>query len=271
MKYKFFTLLITVVCITPAKIHVGPVCTGIGSWISFNRDNSNYTSYNKLSSDVYLNYKGWSGFFGIPFQCVVSHKDVIKHAFSPGDFSFYIGRRISFVQPRLGLVFPLWYSTDKGVWLGSKNVILKAGLGFAYSLSADKSWRTGGELYYKYYIAGFPEIEDSWGKRGSWAIDGSVKLVNSSSDRWKLGIEILGGFRKLYPRWFRYKNFQGYQLSASCVPHVFASYDVNKRMYLSAKTGFGPSFKREEKNNYSGKWEHSSNSLNIAISTGFYP
>lgn len=99
MKYKFFTLLITVVCITPAKIHVGPVCTGIGSWISFNSDNPYYTSYNKLSSDVYLSYKGWSGFFGIPFQCVVSHRDETKYAFSPGDFNFYIGRRISFVQP----------------------------------------------------------------------------------------------------------------------------------------------------------------------------
>lgn len=264
MKHKLFTLLITVVCIAPAKIHVGPVCTGIGSWISFNKNDPYHTSYNKLSSDVYLSYKGWSGFFGIPFQCVVSHRDETKYAFSPGDFNFYIGRRISFVQPRLGLVFPLWYSTDKGVWLGSKNVILKTGLGFSYSLSADKSWRTAGELYYKYYIAGFPEIEDSRRKRGSWAIDGSVKLVNSSFNRWKLGIEFLGGFRKLYP-----KYPQGYQLSASCVPHVFATYDVNKRMYLSAKTGFGPSLKREDE--CSGKWKHSSNSLNIAVSTGFYP
>lgn len=269
---NIFLFLISVVCISTAKVHVGPIYTGVGSWISFNSDNSNYTSYNKLSSDIYLGYNGWSGFIGIPLQSVVNHgTEETKQAFSTGDLSFYIGRKISFIQPRVGMVLPLWYSTKKGVWLGSKNIIVKTGLGFSGSLFSSKTWKFGGEVYFKYNVAGFPQIEDSWGKSGSWAVDGSVKVVNKSIKKWDIGIEYLGGYKKFYARWLKNKSFQGYQLSTSCVPHLFANYDITGRMYLSGKAGFGPSFKREVTKNDRGEWEHSSNSLNIGIGFGFYP
>jgi hypothetical protein len=282
-----FALIILLIFCIPAlstTFHTGPVSTGVSSWVVFPVDRDVFSAYNKLSFDAYFSYGKFKGFSGFPVQYTLTKKDytnvngvkvpgdTIAGKAAAGDFTTYIGIRIGSIEPRIGIVFPLGYATNTGVWLGSKNVILKSGMGFSGNLNKKLRLRYGGELYYNYYIAGFPEIKGSLGKQGSWSIDPDVKVSTAWFKKLTLGIEVLSGFKKLYPVWLKYKSFQGYELSSSVVPHIFASYDLWPRAYVSGKVGFGPSFKRiTDSPSENRHWHHSGNALNIGIGIGFYP
>jgi hypothetical protein len=282
--FVFILLLIFCIPAFGATFHTGPISTGVSSWVSFPIDRDVFSAYNKLTFDTYFSYGKLKGFAGFPVQYTLTKKDytsvngvnvpgdTIVGKAATGDFSTYIGMRIGSIEPRIGIVFPLGYATNTGVWLGSKNIILKSGLVFSGDLNKKLRLRYGGEFYYNYYIAGFPEIKGSLGKKGGWSIDPDVKVSTEWFKKLTLGIEVLGGFKKFYPIWLKYKSFQGYELSSSIVPHIIGSYDLSSRVYISGKFGFGPSFKRIiDSQSYSRHWHHSGNSLNIGIGIGFYP
>lgn len=282
--FIFILLLIFCMPALSATFHTGPIATGISSWVTFPVDRDVFSAYNKLSFDAYFSYGKFKGFAGFPLLYTLTKKDYVNvngvnvpggtlvGKAAAGDFTTYIGMRIGSIEPRIGIVFPLGYATNTGVWLGSKNVVLKSGMGFSGDLNKKLRLRYGGELYYNYYVAGFPEIKDSQGKQGSWSIDPDVKVSTTWFKKTTLGIELLGGFKKFYPIWLKYKSFQGYELSSSIVPHIYASYDLSSRLYISGKCGFGPSFKRiVDSPSNRRDWHQSGNSLNISIGIGFYP
>lgn len=257
---------------------------GVGSWIHFPLDRDAFSAYNKLTLESYFSYSRFKGFIGVPILYTLDKRDyknvdgkripgdTILDKVAPGDLSVYIGIRTGNFEPRIGLVVPLGYPTNSGVWLGSKNVIIKTGVGFSGDISKKLKLKYGGELYLKYYVAGFPEIEDSHGKKGSWSIEPDLKIVLEPSRKWKLGIETLCGIKKLYPKWLKYGSFQGYELSFSIVPHFIFSYDLSSRLFLSGKAGFGPSFKSKNDSALGmHPWKHSGNAANFGLSAGFYP
>ncbi len=282
----FIFILLLIFCIPSfcTTFHTGPISTGVSSWVAFPKDRDVFSAYNKLSFDAYFSYGRFKGFAGFPIQYTLTKKDYtnVNGANVPGDtlvgkaaagdFTTYIGIRIGSIEPRIGIVFPLGYATNTGVWLGSKNVILKSGVGFSGNLNKKLRLRYGGELYCNYYVTGFPEIKGSQGKQGSWSIDPDLKVSTEWFKKLTLGIELLGGIKKFYPIWLKYKSFQGYELSSSIVPHIYASYDLTSRLYLSGKCGFGPSFKQiVDSPSNRRDWHQSGNSLNISIGIGFYP
>lgn len=281
---RFLLVLIFCIPVTGASFHTGPVCTGVSSWVAYPVDRDVFSAYNKLSFDAYFSYANFKGFTGFPILYTMSKKDyvtvngvkvpgdTIVGKSAAGDFSTYIGIRIRNIEPRIGIIFPLGYATNTGVWLGSKNIILKSGVGFSGNLNKKLKLKYGGEFYLCNYIAGFPEIAGSQGKRGSWSLEPDLKISTERFKKLKFGIETLAGFKKFYPIWLNYKSFQGYELSSSIVPHIFASYDISSRIYVSGKGGFGPSFKRivDSPSNQS-HWHHSGYALNIGIGAGFYP
>jgi hypothetical protein len=285
LKMLFFLLLfIFYIPVAGASFHTGPVCTGISSWVVYPVDFEIFNAYNKLSFDAYFSYGKFKGFAGFPILYTISEKeyvqvngikvpgDTIVGKTAAGDFSAYIGFRIGSIEPRIGIVFPLGYATNTGVWLGSKNIILKSGLGFSGNQSKKLKLIFGGECYLNYYIAGFPQIAGSQGKRGSYSLEPDFKLSTERFKKLKFGIETLAGFKKFYPIWLKYNSFQGYELSSSVVPHIFASYDLSPRMYISGKCGFGPTFKRiVDSPSNQRHWHHTGYALNIGIGAGFYP
>lgn len=266
-----------------ASFHTGPIECGIGSWINFPVNRDAYSAYNKLSVDGYFSYGKLKGYIGAPILYTLDKKDskkvngeiipasYYKGATALGDLNMYIGFQIGTIQPRIGVIVPLGYPTNSGVWLGSKNVILKAGTGFSGDVSKRLHLRLGGEIYVKYYICGYPEMEDALGKAGSWAIEPDLKLTTQPFKKWRFAIEALGGFKKFYPVWLKYGSFQGYELSSSIVPHLSVSYDVKSRLYISAKAGCGPGFKRKVEYKSEQPWKKSGYAINIGVGMGFYP
>ena len=273
--------IISAFCTT---FHTGPVICGAGSWINFPPDGNTYNAYNKLSFDSYFSFKKLKGFIGFPILNTLSKRDSLNvngkkvpydttfSAVAPGDLSAYIGFRAGNFEPRIGIIIPLGYATNSGVWLGSKNIILRTGTGFSGDINKEFKLRFGGEIYFNYYIAGFPEIEGSMGKSGSWSLEPDLKITLKPVKKWTIGMETLCGFKKLYPVWLKYGSFQGYELSSSIVTHFIASYDLASRFYLSGKAGFGPGFKSKF-NSAQGDhpWEHTGYALNLGVSVGFYP
>lgn len=275
----------TSVSASGASFRINALTTGLSSWVFFPKHREAYSAYNKLAFDGYFSYGKFTGFLGLPFQYTLDKRDYVSingkrvpgdtllGEFACGDLSMYIGYRLGKLEPRIGLIFPLGYKTNTGVWLGSKNVILKTGAGFSGDLNKKLKLRYGGELYFKYYIGGYPEIDGALGKKGSWSIDPDLKVTMQTSKKWKIGVETLGGYRKLYPKWLKKGSFQGYELSCSLVPHFIASYDMSYKSYISGKIGLGPSFKKSVESVVSGDtpMKHTGNSFNIGISAGFYP
>ena len=281
-------LTILLVCCFSAfgtSFHTGPVTSGLSSWITIPPHRDAFTAYNKLSFDCYFSYGKLKGFLGVPVQCIVDKKDSVKvngvkmpvdtllqGAFL-GDLSAYIGFRIGNFEPRIAIVTPLGYSTKSGVWLGSKNIILKFGSGFSGDVYKRLKMRYGGEVYFSYYVAGFPEIKDSQGKSGSYSLEPDLKVTCQTKKKWTLGVEVLGGFKKFYPIWLKYSSDQGYELSTSVVPHIIATYDaISSKFYFSGKAGFGPQFKSKmDKYSPDQSWKHTGYALNLGIGMGFYP
>lgn len=270
----------TVFC---ASFHAGPIECGLGSWINFPVHRDVYSTYNKISIDGYFSYGKLKGFIGVPFLYTLDKKDsrkengiivptnYYKGATDFGDLNTYIGYRIGNFEPRIGIILPLGYRTNSGVWLGSKNVILKTGTGFSGNIIKELRLKYGGEIYLKYYISGYPEIEGSQAKSGSWSIEPDFKLTIQPLKKWKFGIETLCGFRKIYPIWLKYGSFQGYELSFSIVPHLIVTYDMKSRLYFSGKAGLGPNFKSKVGYKFKQPWEKSGHAVNFGVSMGFYP
>lgn len=266
------------------KFHTGPVTCGISSWMSHYPGRDALNAYNKLAFDSYFSYGKLKGFVGIPLQCTVEKRDSLNvngrkipydtvfSAFALGDFTTYVGYKIGNIEPRIGVTFPLFYKTNTGVWLGSKNVVLKTGFGFSGDLYKKLRLRYGGEIYYNLYVAGYPEIDGSLGKRGSWYIDPDIKVTSKVTKKLTVGLETLCGFKKLYPSWLKYGSFQGYELSSSIVPHAIFSYEFSWKYYISGKAGFGAGFKRKvDSSQGEHPWRHTGYASNFGISVGFYP
>ena len=172
-----------------ATFHTGPVTCGLGSWISIPLDRHAFCAYNKLSFDSYFSYGKLKGFIGFPILNTIDKRDSLNvnghripydtvfGAIAAGDLSAYIGFHTGNFEPRLGIIIPLGYTTNSGVWLGSKNVIIRSGTGFSGEIYKKFRIRYGGEVYFNYYIAGYPEIEDSQGKAGSWSVEPDLKIT----------------------------------------------------------------------------------------------
>jgi hypothetical protein len=267
-----------------ASFHTGPLTCGISSWVQFPLDRDVFSAYNKMSFDGYFSFGRIKGFLGFPVMYTLNKKDylnvngikipadTILGRVALGDLHAYIGMHIGSIEPRIGIVVPLGYGTNSGVWLGSKNIVLKPGAGFSGDLNKRLRLRYGGEFYFSYYIAGYPEIKGAQGKRGSWSIEPDFKVTWEPCKKWKVGIETFGGFKKLYPIWLKYGLFQGYELTTSAVPHLIGSYDLSSRIYLTGKAGIGPSFKKIfDSPALDNQWYHSGYAINIGIGAGFYP
>src|SRR5512133_2320410 len=137
--FVFILLLIFCIPAFGTTFHTGPISTGVSSWVAFPIDRDVFSAYNKLSFDAYFSYGKFKGFAGFPILYTMTKKeysnvngvsvpgDTIVGKTAAGDFSAYIGMRFGNIEPRVGIVFPLGYATNTGVWLGSKNVILKPG------------------------------------------------------------------------------------------------------------------------------------------------
>jgi len=267
-----------------ASFHTGPITCGVSSWISLPLHRDAFIAYNKLTIDSYFSYSRFTGYIGFPVLYTIDKRDyssingtkipgdTILNRIALGDMSAYIGIRIGRFEPRIGIIIPLGYPTNSGVWLGSKNLILKTGLGFSGNLSSKLRLKYGGEIYFKYYVTGFPEIIDSQGKKGSWSIEPDLKITAAPTKKIRVGIETLCGFKKFYAKWLLSGSLQGYELSSSIVPHLIASWDLSSKLYLSGKAGFGPQFKSKvDSSPDDNNWNHTGYAVNIGISAGFYP
>jgi len=285
MRIYQICILVIVICnyCLAKSLRIGPVTSGISSWIQFPKGRDAFTAYNKMSFDTYFSYGKLKGSVGFPVQYTLDKKDSISvngrkipadtvvGRVAPGDLTAYVGIRIGSVEPRIGIILPLGYRTNSGVWLGSKNIIVKCGAGFSGDLIKAYKIRYGGECYFNYWVAGYPEIKGSLGKRGSFSFDPDIKFTMVPFKRWLIGIETLGGMRMLYPSWLKKDSFQGYELSASVVPHFIVSHDLSKRVYMGGKIGGGWSFKkRVTAANEESLWDLSGNIVNTGISAGFY-
>ena len=247
--------------------------TGISSWIySPKHDDNNvhdYTKsyYNKLSASIYFKINSIKGYLGIPLLWTVENKytsnnekieNESKSSVFLSDMSFYFGKKVLFIEPRIGMKIPLGYRID-GAWLGSRNIKLQIGIGLNSKVIEDRIINASGEIMWNLFLG----EKYGTGKNGSWVIIPSAKMSYKFSDTFKIGIEILGSVQYVEWTWSDEKEF-----SAGIVPNIYSEIFLNSIIAINFKAGYGPGFKKGLNDN---TIHYTANSTNISIGINIYP
>jgi hypothetical protein len=275
---------------------VGLVTTGAGSWIAVPRAPRRSTSaFNKLSTTTYLSAAGFDGFVSLPLlwtavlpsRSTTDAAEPARHRLAPGHLSFYVGRKIGIIEPRLGLKVPLYTIGQEPVWIGSRNTRLVVGAGINSKVREADGLTLSGELMWDIYLNRWPDSyatphhPDNALDR-SWELAPRFKVSYRFNETWKSGLEILSTVKHVfYDAWLP----EGvYELGVNVTPNLFGELYISPEVALTAKAGFGWSFsglgpekKTDEQYDYLSEWimepafEHRGYAVNLSVGLNWYP
>jgi hypothetical protein len=256
------------------------VSINTGSWIVFGDDTPDrqVSYFNKLTTDAWFTFAGFKGYASLPFAWTVETRyamdaklsDLTRRAFAPADMNLYLGKKFLFLEPRIGILLPLFYPTDRA-WIGSKNVRLQLGVGLNANVHEVEKVNISGEIMWQLYISGNKNIEDALAYPGSWDLLPAFKFSVKPNDQWRLGLEILGFIKKNH--WVWLESREHYEATFGAVPNLFVDYDLTEKFNLGLKAGYGPSVKGvfSERTRLSTKnLRYAENSLNISLNFSIY-
>lgn len=260
--------------------------TGAGSWIVIGNkkvetleDNKqisyrNNFYFNKIYLNNYLTLGPLKGYIGFPLQIVIQDtwEDSLKKknanaGIHLGDLNFWLGKKLNFIEPRIGLKLPLFYEKEE-IWYGAGNIQAQFGFGLNANVRDDNKVSASGEIMYSIAIVDWSNsdnIKNAHARNGSFSLLPSFKVSLKPTSNFKIGMEFLGSFKR--SKWF-WLNENDVELSAGIVPNLYTETFFKDKIALSAKAGFGPSFKKEPTD--SG-FKRSGNSVNLSVGINLYP
>jgi hypothetical protein len=272
------------------------VTVGAGSWTALPREPESSTHlFNKLSTQAYLSAFGFSGHVSLPFlwsarlpsRSTADMAESARHGLALGDLSFYIGRKLSLVEARVGLKLPLYTVEGTQVWIGSRNARLLLGAGVNSEVREAEGLTVSGELMWAVYLNRWP---DSYARAHhtenqldrSWELAPRFKMSYRFADAWKAGVEVLSTVKHVFYHAWLPENI--YEIGLNVTPNVFGELYMNPALSVSAKAGFGWSFSglgpREETEahrDYLATWvmdpafAHRGYSVNLSLGLNWYP
>ncbi len=256
-------LLLSLTSSSKSSFNLDLLSLSAGSWIVTPPDDSRASEYyNKLSITSYLSFSGFKGFAAVPLSwTVIDHPTSSKDQLWAGNVRLYVGRRLGFLEPRLGAIIPTGYSTDftKDAWIGTGNFELYFGVGLNPNLREEGKFGLSGDLMAQIPIAGEDAVEGP----GSWSLAPSAKASYQTLEHVRIGAEVLSFFSNSYYRWNKGKN----ELGFSIVPHLYTEITLSEIVRMTAKVGYGPGYKNAHNET---SFRHSSTTTNLAIAAHFY-
>jgi hypothetical protein len=246
-----------------------------GSWIVTPTDHSRATEYyNKFSVTSYLTFSGFKGFAAVPLSwSVVDHpkSEMDRDQLWAGNVRLYVGRRLGLLEPRIGAIIPTGYSTDftEHAWIGTGNFEVYFGVGLNPNLREEGKFGLSGELMARVPL---PTGEEPVEGAASWSLAPSAKASYQTFENVRIGAEVLSFFSKSYYYWNKEGKDGGYEendyeLGFSIVPHLYTEITLSEIIRMTAKVGYGPSYKNAQTET---SFRHSSNTTNLAIAVHFY-
>jgi hypothetical protein len=266
-KVLILTLAVSSFCVSFAK-PVDLLTVGSGSWLYVPRPFVHYATdyYSKISVHAYGSTPSFTYYALLPLMWSYANNDTApgssgdKQQIMVGDFSGYIAKRFGTVEPRIGIKFPLGYSTDfaQKAWIGPGNIRLWAGVGLNSETIQTSDVLFSAELMGALYLGSWNAAVDV----GSWNLAPIVKVSWRPSQAFKVGAELLGSFAR--------SGWGGtIETSFSAVPNIFGELSLTNRTALNIKAGIGPLYKDDPWNNtgiaYSGT------NINLSASVNIYP
>ncbi len=229
--------------------------------------------YNKFAVTSYVSFAGLKGFAAIPLAWSIKDHPLAENMDQiwTGNARVYAGKRVGFLEPRIGAVIPTGYSTDfaENAWIGTGNLEVLIGVGLNSNLREESRFGLSGELMVEIPLAGADAIEGF----GSWTLAPSAKASYEAFERLRIGAEVLSFFSKSYFKW----NKEGengtyepndYELGLSIVPHLYAEVALTEILRMTAKLGYGPNYKNPHNEK---SFRHTGNTANIAVGAHIYP
>lgn len=282
----YITLLILVLSISSNPVDL--LSTGFSSWIALGEKNTESVDsrsvyyFNKIYLNNYLTLGPIKGYVGIPLQIVAQRvwsesemQRVDTSGIRLGDLNIWIGKKVKFIEPRIGIKLPLFYPKDN-IWYGSGNIKIQAGIGLNANVRDDNLLSNSGEIMFNIVVVDWTNsdnVKNAHAYNGSFTLLPSYKLSLKPNDKIKVGLEILGSFSRTFWTW---NNTNGdderddneIELSASIVPNIYSEIFIKDKLALSTKAGFGPSFKKGPENN---TFKRTGSSVNLSLGVNLYP
>ncbi len=181
--------------------------------------------------------------------------------------SFYFGKKLELFEPRIGMVIPLFYSTD-GEWIGSGNLKIRIGAGFR-SGSGDYKAGFSGETMVSM------NLNNPGGllKTPSADMYASVKRAVALNSKTRIVGELL--ITGKYSEWKHWKNSHDgdsvIEVGIGVMPMIIAEHRFDSKWFWSVKGGIGPGYGKSNAESVfadaSGRWNWSSN---VALSVNRY-
>lgn len=262
--------------------------TGFSSWIAVGEKNSESNDsrsvyyFNKVYLNNYLSLGPLKGYIGLPLQIVAQRvwmdsedQRIDRSGVRLGDLSIWFGKKIKFMEPRIGVKLPLFYPKED-IWYGSGNIKIQAGIGLNANVRDDRVLSNSGEIMLNIVVVDWRNsstIKHAHAYNGSFTLLPSYKLSWKPSSKTKIGLEVLGSFSRTYWTWNNTNNDDSrdddeVELSAGIVPNIYTEIFFKDKLALSMKAGFGPSFKKApQKNNF----KRTGSSVNLSLGINLYP
>ncbi len=190
---------------------------------------------------------------GIPLTLTLEYPENsndIYYAFYPIDFTFYLGKSLGPLEPRVGMDLPLGYPTIRDgakAWTGSKNYNLLLGLGFFGGEFFNKRLSIGGEVMGRIYLNGLDK--SALIENGSYKVYISTKLSAKLFKKGSAGVELFTEYKNYKNTdWTQYYTDPKFN-SFSLLPILFFGFQPTSKTEIAFKFGLG----RDIVNDYLGK------------------
>ena len=256
-------------CLFAHGAQAGMVSVSSGAWNVY-QGHGDVMIFSKLTTSVYMALLETQVAVEAPIALTArfAQGKYADSRFAPGDLSFYVGKTLGSVQPRVGMVVPLFYETG-GEWIGSGNIKIRAGIGLR---SFDGVVQESG---FSAEVMSSVSVNNPRGLLAFPSTDLSIDLKQSfrMSDRVLVGVALyLGGKYARWKNWrTSYDNSQVQEWGWGAMPTVYGQLSLNSRWFVSLKAGTGPGFKvsseqgsvREAR----GSWSASSN---LSVAGNYY-
>ncbi|MBD3420454.1 MAG: hypothetical protein GF398_10085 [Chitinivibrionales bacterium] len=246
-----------------AENKIGVVTLSAGSWMSIGAGDKDGSSIylNTLRTDVYATVFGLNLYTGVPlsYNIQTTKGSAADSKITLGSGSFYVAKKFGILEPRLGMVIPLFENRRYGVWVDLGNVMLKAGLGLNSTIRDEDKLRFSAEVEANIAITD-TSFNSGWAFPGTFSIVPIVKAGYRPVQKAKLGGELLLSYKQGKYTW-------GKEYGYSVVPNLFGEYFLTPRWFIGAKAGVGPGYKGDtfETMRLSGY------NVNLGISLNVYP
>ena len=232
-----------------------------GSWMVLrNSDSRDY--YNKFTATLYGQIFSVKTVIAVPLDwtAYIRSDTISKDRFAPGDLDLCFGKRIGWMEPRLGIIVPMGYAHDdlwkKKAWIGTNNVRLQTGV----AVSRRDFEQIGLPFGVEAMVNVAMSEKEAHYKRGSIGTELYIKSSFTPSKKTVLGAELA-----VYGKNARWVWNGERESSLTLMPTISVTQRMARRIYAGCKTGFGPSFRMD------GKPTRKSNALDLGVSVQYYP